>query len=132
MTEIDRDIDRALAAGDRAGATTLALKGHGQPILLYLRSVLHDGDLADEAFSRFSEKLWRSIGEFRGECTFATWVYRLAWYATKEVKRGVARRRETTLALDHVSRLVQEVRETTAVFLRTGTRDRWAVIRDGL
>jgi len=98
MIEVDRDIVRTLATGDRAGAATLALKGHAQPILLYLRSVLHDGDLADEAFSRFSEKLWRSIGEFRGECTFSTWAYRLAWYTTLEIKRGLARRRETALA----------------------------------
>jgi RNA polymerase sigma-70 factor, ECF subfamily len=132
LIEIDREIDRALAAGDQRGAVTLALKGYGQRILLYLRSVLHDGDLADEAFSRFSEKLWRSIGEFRGECTFATWAYRLAWYAAKEIERGLARRRETALVPEHVSRLVQEVRETTAVFLRTGTRDRWAAIRDSL
>src|SRR5262249_29552253 len=81
---------------------------------------------------RFSEKLWRSVGEFRGEATFATWAYRIAWSTSLEVKRTLARRHVLPLASEHVERVVREVRRTTEVFLRTAVKDRWSEIRDTL
>jgi RNA polymerase sigma-70 factor (ECF subfamily) len=106
--------------------------GYGRDILLYLRGVLRDPDLTDDAFSRFSEKLWLSMEDFRGESSFAAWAYRLAWYSTKELKRGLARRRERRLADEELSQVAAEVRETTAAWLRTAAKDRWAELREKL
>jgi RNA polymerase sigma-70 factor (ECF subfamily) len=129
---LERDIASALAAQDWTRAATLALRGYGRDILLYLRGVLRDTDLSDDAFSRFSEKLWLSMADFRGEASFAAWAYRLAWYSTKELKRGLARRRERRLADGELSQVVAEVRETTAAWLRTAAKDRWAGLRESL
>jgi len=129
---LERDIAAALAARDWARAATLALRGHGPRVLIYLRGVLRDDDLADEAFARFSEKLWRSLRDFRGEARFSTWLYQLAWYTTKEVKRGLARRRERRLATAELAQIADEVRASTAAFLRTQARDRLAELREQL
>ena len=126
---LERDIAAALAAQDWARAATLALRGHGPPILVYLRGILRDDQLTDEAFARFSERLWRSIRDFRGESGFATWAYRLAWCAGKDVKRGLARRRERRLETAQISAVADEVRASTAAFLRTEAKDRFAAIR---
>jgi RNA polymerase sigma-70 factor, ECF subfamily len=129
---LERDIAAALAAEDWARAATLALRGHGQDILLYLRGVLRDPALAQDAFSLFSEKLWRSIPQFRGETTFVAWAYRVAWYATLELKRGLARRRERPVLDGELAEVAALVRESTAVYLRTAAKDRWAELRDSL
>jgi RNA polymerase sigma-70 factor (ECF subfamily) len=129
---LERDVAAALAAKDWTKAATLGLRGHGQGILLYLRGVLRDPDLADDAFSHFSEKLWRSMDEFRGESTFQAWAYRLAWYTTKEIKRGLARRRERRVLDGELSQVAAQVRDSTALFLRTAVKDRWAELRESL
>jgi RNA polymerase sigma-70 factor (ECF subfamily) len=129
---LERDIAAALAARDWARAATLALRGHGPHVLIYLRGVLRHDDLADEAFARFSEKMWRSLRDFRGEARFSTWLYQLAWYATKEVRRGLARRRERRLATAELAEVADEVRASTAAYLRTQARDRFAEVREQL
>ena len=128
----ERNIAAALTSQEWGRAATLALRVLGPEILLYLRGVLHDPDLTDDAFSRFSEKMWRSISHFRGDSTFVSWAYRLAWYTTLELKRGLARRRERRFAPGELSNLVQEVRTSTASYLRTDARQRWADLRDSL
>jgi RNA polymerase sigma-70 factor (ECF subfamily) len=129
---IEREIGALLATEDFAGAATAALKGYGPPILVYLRSVIRDDDLGDDAFSLFCEKLWRSIRDFRGEASFGTWAYRIAWCSLKDVERTRARRRESRLGTDAVSRIVQEIRTTTAAWARTEARDKWSKIKDSL
>jgi RNA polymerase sigma-70 factor (ECF subfamily) len=126
---LERDIAAALAAQDWARAATLALRGHGSHVLIYLRGVLREEDLVEEAFARFSEKMWRSLRDFRGEARFSTWLYQLAWYASKELKRGLARRRERHLASAELAAIADEVRVSTAAFLRTQARDRFAELR---
>jgi len=129
---LERDIAAALAARDLARAATLALKGYGPQLFVYLRSLMRDDDLTNEAFSRLCEKVWRTLPDFRGESSFATWAYRLAWYTTREVKRGLARRRERRFESGELSQVEAQVRETTAAYLRTETKDRWAKLREDL
>jgi RNA polymerase sigma-70 factor (ECF subfamily) len=126
---LEQDIAAALAARDWARAATLALRGHGPHLLVYLRGVLHDEELVEEAFARFSEKVWRSLRDFRGEARFSTWLYQVAWYASKEVRRGLARRRVRRLATAELAEVAEEVRISTAAYLRTQARDRFAELR---
>jgi RNA polymerase sigma-70 factor (ECF subfamily) len=129
---IEAEITARLEASDWAGASTVALRAYGPHILTYLRSVLRDDDLACDVFSRFCEKLWRSVADFRAESSFATWAYRLAWFAVREHLRAEGRRREERLATPALSKLVQEVRESTASRLKTDTKDRWTKIKESL
>jgi RNA polymerase sigma-70 factor, ECF subfamily len=120
-----------LRASDWAGASTVALREYGPQVLTYLRSILRDDDLAGDIFSRFCEKLWRSVRDFRGECAFVTWAYRLAWFAAKEHRRAERRRREERLASDAVSKIVQEVRDGTPG-IGSEAEGRWAQIKNSL
>ncbi len=129
---IEARIAALLQARDWTGASTVALREYGPAILTYLRSILRDDDLACDVFSRFCEKVWRSVEDFRGECAFSTWAYRLAWFAAREHQRAEGRRREERLAPDAISKIEQEVRESTLAGLRTETRDRWSKIKDSL
>jgi RNA polymerase sigma-70 factor (ECF subfamily) len=74
----------------------------------------------------------RRARDYRGDAGFGTFAYRLAWSALKDLERGRARRRETRLATDAISRIVEEVRTATAPMFKTETRDRWAKIKDSL
>jgi RNA polymerase sigma-70 factor, ECF subfamily len=129
---LERDVKTRLEAGDHDGAATVALRGYGPQILVYLRGVLRDDDLAHDVFSRFSEKLWRSMSQFRGESAFGTWAYRIAWYAAKEYKRSQARRREDRLATDAVSKIVQEVQTSASLLYKTEARNQWTEIKESL
>jgi RNA polymerase sigma-70 factor (ECF subfamily) len=129
---VETKLAEHIAALDWSGAVTLALRAYGPTILSYHRGVLLDEDAADDVFAHFSERLWRGIKSFRGESSFGTWAYRLAWVAVKQHKRALARRREDRLSSGAMSGLVQQVREQTNLIYRTDVRDQWATIKASL
>src|SRR5689334_6452162 len=77
---VERRITDALGAGNARAATEVALSGYGAELLGYFYSVLRDEDAAHEAFSTLAEDVCRGIGGFRGESSFRTWAYRVAWH----------------------------------------------------
>jgi RNA polymerase sigma-70 factor (ECF subfamily) len=99
--------------GDLRGAATEAIRGLGPPVVRYLRSLLRDEDDAAEAFSRFSEKLWKGLPGFQQRSSLRTWMYRLAWTAAVDLKREPYRRRRARLS--EASSLADEVRTGTPV-----------------
>jgi RNA polymerase sigma-70 factor (ECF subfamily) len=108
-------IQALLAAGDRRGAATEAIRSLGPRILGYLNAVLRDDADAGEAFSIFAENLWRGLPGFRGECAFRTWAYKLAWNAAQRLRDDAFRRRGRRLATTEASRLAAEVRSTSTL-----------------
>jgi RNA polymerase sigma-70 factor, ECF subfamily len=113
--ELEERIAELHAAGDLDGAATEAIRGLGPAVLRYLRSLLREEDDAAEAFSQFAENLWKGLPAFRGEATFRTWAYRLAWNAALDVSGGAWRRRGRRLRSGEASALADEVRTKTAV-----------------
>jgi RNA polymerase sigma-70 factor (ECF subfamily) len=103
-----------LAAGDARGAATEAMRGFGPKIYGYLRAILRDDTDAADAFSLFGENLWRGISTFRGESSFRTWAYRVAWNAALAVKDEAWRRHGRRLETGEASRLADEIRTTAA------------------
>jgi len=103
-----------LAAGDARGAATEAMRGLGPRIFGYLRSVLRDDTDAGDAFSLFGENLWRGIETYRGEASFRTWAYRIAWNAALAVRDEAWRRHGRRLETGEASRLAEEIRTTAA------------------
>jgi RNA polymerase sigma-70 factor, ECF subfamily len=91
------DPDRALvdaAAGGSREAFDELIRRH-QTAMITLARVLTGGrgdaeDLAQEVFVR----AWKSLGRFRGESTFRTWLHRVAINVvrTSQVKQGRLRR----------------------------------------
>jgi RNA polymerase sigma-70 factor (ECF subfamily) len=103
-----------LAAGDARGGATEAMRSFGPKIYGYLRAVLRDDTDAADAFSLFGENLWRGISTFRGESSFRTWAYRVAWNAALAVKDEAWRRHGRRLETGEASRLADEIRTTAA------------------
>jgi RNA polymerase sigma-70 factor, ECF subfamily len=75
--EAERELVRACQAGDRAAFDRLVERHQRDVYRLcyrYLDNHEDANDLAQETFLR----AWRSLGRFRGESAFSTWLYRIA------------------------------------------------------
>lgn len=103
-----------LDAADVRGAATEAMRGFGPKIFGYLHAILRDETDAADAFSLFSENLWRGIATFRGESSFRTWAYKVAWNAALAVRDEAWRRHGRRLETGEASRLADEIRTTAA------------------
>jgi len=90
---LDARLRALLAAGDVKGAATAAIRGYGPDLLRYLRGLLGSEADATEAFSGASERLWRSLPEFRGDASLRTWCFHLAWSAAADLRKEAWRAR---------------------------------------
>jgi RNA polymerase sigma-70 factor (ECF subfamily) len=63
----------------------------------WLCSILAEGD-AQDAFSRTSEELWKSLARFDGRCSLRTWCYMLARHAAGYVRGRPSREREVLVS----------------------------------
>jgi RNA polymerase sigma-70 factor (ECF subfamily) len=112
---IEARIQELLAAGDQKGAASEAIRGFGPKVLGYLRSILRNDEDAADAFSHFAEDLWRGIGGFRGESSFKTWAYKLAWCAAMHIRSDAWKRLGRRLETGEASRLADEVRTKSVI-----------------
>lgn len=74
-------VARAIATDDRA-AFELLVRRHQSPLRNFLRRLTREDaaradDLAQDAFI----KAYRALGDFRGEASFRSWLYRIAYRA---------------------------------------------------
>lgn len=106
---IEERILAAIARGEAETAASEIIRGYGPQILGYLRRVLgSDGDAAD-AFSLFSEQVWRGIAGFAGRSSVRVWAYRVAWSAAMRVSEESWRQRRERLRTSMASRIAAEV-----------------------
>jgi len=129
---VEQGIRELLERGDLRGAAAKVIRSYGPQILAYLRAVLRDEDAASEGFSRFGEGLWKGIGRFRGESSVLTWSYGLAWGAIRRIKRDPFRRKARRLETSELSRLADEVRNSTVPYRKTDVKDAVARLRASL
>jgi RNA polymerase sigma-70 factor (ECF subfamily) len=104
--------ERILAAHGRGAheeAATEAIRGYGPQILGYLTRALGSPDDAADAFSLFSERLWKGIASFEGRSSVRVWAYRVAWTAALRVADDGYRRRRERLRTSMASRIAAEV-----------------------
>jgi RNA polymerase sigma-70 factor, ECF subfamily len=106
---LEARITDALSRGAREEAATEAIRGFGPQILGYLTHVLGSTDDAGDAFSLFSEQLWRGLSGFRGESSVRVWAYRVAWSAAMHITGDRYRRRRERFRTSMASRLAAEV-----------------------
>jgi RNA polymerase sigma-70 factor (ECF subfamily) len=118
--------------GALSSAATEALRGYGPQVLGYLVTLLRDHALAEDAFSIFAEELWKSVRGFAGHSTFRTWAYTLAFRAAHRVRADGYRRRHRPFRSAELSAVADEVRQSTAVHLRTETKAGVAKLRASL
>jgi RNA polymerase sigma-70 factor (ECF subfamily) len=133
--ELEREIAAQCAAGDFSAATTVAIKGYGPEILGYLfAATKREQDTAD-IFSEYCENVWRGLPAFRGESSFRTWSYRLAYHALARVARTGSRRgkREIAMAeIPEIEALIDHVRTRTLPHMRTEVKQEVARLRESL
>jgi RNA polymerase sigma-70 factor (ECF subfamily) len=126
---VEAEINERLRAHDLAGAATIGIRSYGPEIIRYLTAILKNEAAAGDAFSSFCEDLWRGIAEFRGEASFKTWAYKLAWHAALRNLRDPHKRRGRPLVTSDAEALAVEVRATTAAYLKTDAKSELAAIR---
>lgn len=132
MEALESEIARLLEAGDVRSAASAIMRGYGPAILGYLAALARDEDRADDAFSQFSEDLWRGLPGFRREASVRTWVYKLAWHAWLRHERDAFRRHRRSFVSGEMSALAAEVRSTTALHLKSEAKDAVARLRGQL
>jgi RNA polymerase sigma-70 factor, ECF subfamily len=130
--DFDATIKTHLANGELAAAATAALSELGPQILGYVAAQLRDDDAAYDVFGHFSEELWKSIGKFRGDSSFKTWVYKLVMHSISRYRRDGFRRRGVKLESGELSALVEQIRSATPPFKRTEIKDAISRLRESL
>ncbi len=133
--ELEAKIAAHCRAGDFATAITIAIKGYGPEVLGYLHAAnRREQDVAD-CFSLYCEQVWRGLPTFRGESSFRTWSYRIAYRAVLRVARTGSRRgrREVVMSeIPEVEAIVAKVRTRTLPHLRTEVKREVARLRESL
>lgn len=92
--ELDAKVRAYIARGQADRATEKILREYGTELARYLRSQLASDADAQEAFSRMSEELWRSLARFDGRCSTRTWCYMLARHSAIYIRTLPRHQRE--------------------------------------
>lgn len=129
-------IRSACEAADYHRAATLTLQLYGADVFGFLAARLRSTSDASEVFSVFSEDLWKGLPKFQWRCSPRTYCYTLARNAANEYCSAPANRAGRRVDLSELdgalSQLVHEVREETARYLRTSSRDKVRALREQL
>ncbi len=126
---LERELRALLDAGSFDVATDRAIRGWGPEIYGWLVGVLRDEVEATDAFAVFADQLWRSLARYDGRCSTRTWCYMLARQAASRVRAARARGDRVPLSDAPISALAAEVRATTAMHLRTSSKNDLSALR---
>ena len=128
-SEFDDRVRALLRAGDTRGAATAALRELGPEVLGFLSGVLGDAD-ADEVYSAWSERLWRSLKGFEGRCSLRTWTYVLARREISRFRKGMRRHAEGRVPLSELQDVLAVHKSRTT--LVTAKQRQLTALRDEL
>jgi RNA polymerase sigma-70 factor (ECF subfamily) len=128
-SDLDHRARELLRTGDTGGAATLVLRELGPEVLGFLSGVLGDGD-ADEVFSAWSERLWRSLKGFEGRCSLRTWTYVLARREISRFRKGMRRHAEGRVPLSELQDVLAVPRTRTT--MATAKQRQLTALRDEL
>jgi RNA polymerase sigma-70 factor (ECF subfamily) len=96
----DRKLLDRCRSGDEMAFDELVLR-HQQRAFNVAFQVLHDHEDATEVAQDAFVRIYRSIGDFRGECEFTTWLYRIVINLARNKHRWWRRRgRQASVSLD--------------------------------
>ena len=127
---------RALCDEQRwSEAATLVFERYGRELMTYLVAIARSETDGAEAFSQFTEDLWRGLPRFRWQSSARTWCYTLARNALFRVRRSVRRRGGPAIALSDApaaAQAAEQVRTATLTYLRTQVKDEVAALRERL
>jgi RNA polymerase sigma-70 factor (ECF subfamily) len=99
LPDADQDLVEELRAGSERAFTAL-LSTYEKPIYNFVYRLLDDASEAPDVTQEVFLKVFRNIGEFRGECSMKTWIYRIAVNEASNLRRWFSRHRRHQLSLD--------------------------------
>jgi RNA polymerase sigma-70 factor, ECF subfamily len=128
---LEQEIRELCQRGDTGGAVERALQGYGMEIMRLMASVLHNPELAKDAFGIFCESLLKGLPSFRWESSFRTWAYRLARNACYQLVHSPAAR-ETPVSASGIPEAELRHRSDTRPWQRTSVKERFRALRESL
>ena len=117
---------------DRELTVERVLQDHGAEIFGWMLATLSSDTDAADAFSLFSEDLWKSLARHQGRCSMRTWCYMLARCAVSRVLEARAGGRTVALSDAPISGVAAQMREATLSYLRTDVKQRVRSLREQL
>jgi RNA polymerase sigma-70 factor (ECF subfamily) len=111
--EVDAALIRAAQSGDR-DAFELVVSHYDQAIHRLARSIVRSEADAWDVYQETFIKVYRSLGRFRFECSFYTWVYRIAVNSCLDYLRRQTARRETQATFADAAGEMQDLTEQIA------------------
>ncbi|MCY1076526.1 RNA polymerase sigma factor [Archangium lansingense] len=128
---LEQRIRECCQRGDIEQAVKMALEGYGPEFLRLLGSILHDRELARDAYGAFSERLLLDLPDFRWECSFRTWAYQVARHIGYRMAASSAAREEP-VSHGALQGEVQPERSQTSPWLQTTVKARFRALREQL
>lgn len=127
--ELEREIQELCRRNEHGQAIERALQGYGSQLQRLVMSVLHDHDLAMDAYSRFCENLMKGLPGFLWQCSFQAWACRLARNTCYQVRHTPAARREQVRSPSHFSEMAHRPRTETNPWQRSSVKGRFQLLR---
>lgn len=69
------------------------MEAHGDAVERLCCCLLNDSYLAEDAAQEVFCKAWKALGDFRGDCSERTWLFRIAANTCRSMQRGFWMRR---------------------------------------
>lgn len=96
----DEELVARCREGDETAFDALVLRHHARAVNVAFQLLRDRQDAAEVAQDAFV-KVYRNIGEFRGECAFTTWLHQIVVNLTRNKHHWWTRRgRQATVSLD--------------------------------
>jgi RNA polymerase sigma-70 factor (ECF subfamily) len=123
------------AAGRHADVVTAIVRDLGPHLLGFVHSRIRDAAVAEDAYAIFCLDLWRSMPNFRGQCSFEGWSYLLLRNAVNRTLSRVVKPRRQELGISQLSafpELEAVARTTLSSHQSPVARDRFVALREQL
>ena len=103
MSINDNGISDTLKESPERGFRMLMMK-YQEPLYWHIRRLVVSHDDAQDAAQETFVRIYRSFDQYRGDCSFRSWIYRIA---TNEALRIISKRRQEVVSLESAATGVQ-------------------------
>ena len=103
MSINDNGIIDTLKESPERGFWMLMMK-YQEPLYWHIRRLVVSHDDAQDAAQETFVRIYRSFDQYRGDCSFRSWIYRIA---TNEALRIISKRRQEVVSLESAATGVQ-------------------------
>lgn len=103
MSINDNGIIDTLKESPERGFRMLMMK-YLEPLYWHIRRLVVSHDDAQDAAQETFVRIYRSFDQYRGDCSFRSWIYRIA---TNEALRIISKRRQEVVSLESAATGVQ-------------------------